>query len=298
MVLSAAGGDTFNIKNLYPIRVLNIHLPESFNTEYGGPTWGVAGLRGELEIYGRPILVGPVKPCVGMKPDAFAQRAEEALLGGTDIVKDDELLCNPPYNPLVKRVQAVSRIVKKAEDKTGERKMYFAFIGSGSPDEIMKRAQDARENGADGFMLSPAINGFEIIADLKEFGLPIIAHNALFYSAHMQNHGMAFSIFAFFQRLCGADIAIVPAPYGTFDVMSRDEHERNISALLEDVPHVERTFPAFCGGQFPSTVPLLRNDVGGNDFIVVAGTSLYDHPDGPSGRASENETRRLHSCSF
>lgn len=285
MVLSAAGGDTFNIKDLYPIKVLDISLPDSFIQNYIGPKFGINGLRTLLEVFDRPILIGPVKPCVGMEPTAFAKRAYEALVGGTDIVKDDELICNPSYSPLVKRVRAVSEVVKDAEEKTGEKKMYFAFIGSGSPIDIMIQASDAQKNGANGFMLSPAINGLEIIKDLTEFGLPIIAHNAFWYGAHTKDHGIAFSVFAHFQRLCGADIVITPAPYGTFDVMSKEEHKNNILALLIDELHIAQTFPAFCGGQSPRTVSLLRGDVGSDDFIIVAGTSLYDHPDGPSAGA-------------
>lgn len=282
MVLSAAGGDTFNIKGLYPIRVLNIKLPHSFVLNYDGPAFGVDGLRNELGILNRPILVGPVKPCVGMEPEAFAKRAYEALLGGTDIVKDDELICNPPYSPLKERVRAVAKAVKEAQQKTGEKKMYFAFIGSGSPLEIMTNADYAQKNGADGFMLSPAINGLDIIKDLREFELPIIAHNAFWYGAHTEDHGIAFSVFALFQRLCGADAVITPAPYGTFDVMSGSEHLDSISRLLNYMPGIERTFPAFCGGQSSRTIPLLRRDVNSHDFIVVAGASLYDHSEGPA----------------
>nr|VDD88902.1 RuBisCO long chain, Form IV [uncultured bacterium] len=285
MVLSAAGGDTYNIKNLYPIKILDIKLPPTFVGNYFGPTFGVEGLREDLGIYNRPILVGPVKPCVGMGPKAFAKRAFEALLGGTDIVKDDELICSPSYSPLIQRVQAVSRSVKEAEQKTGEKKMYFAFIGSGSPKEIMAQAGIAKLNGANGFMISPAINGLEIISDLTDFGLPVIAHNALWYAGHTKDHGIVFSVFALFQRLCGADIVITPAPYGTFDVMSGAEHLENISAVSRDMDQIERSFPAFCGGQSVHTIPLLRRDVGSTDFIIVAGTSLYDHPDGPGAGA-------------
>lgn len=285
MVLSAAGGDTYNIKNLYPIKVLDIKLPKSFISNYNGPAFGVGELRKILGVYDRPILVGPVKPCVGMEPEAFAKRAKEALLGGTDIVKDDELICNPSYSPLAKRVRVVSNIVREAEQKTGQRKMYFAFIGSGSPKEIMRKAHIACDNSADGFMISPAINGLEFIKDLVDLGLPIIAHNAFWYGAHTKDHGIVFSVFAFFQRLCGADAVITPAPYGTFDVMSRNEHLDNISVLLKDAQEIKKSFPAFCGGQSPRTIPLLRSDVGNNDFIIVAGTSLYDHPDGPSAGA-------------
>ncbi len=217
-----------------------------------------------------------------MNPRAFAQRAHEALLGGTDIVKDDELICDPSYSRLAERVRAVSQTVKEVERKTGEKKKYFAFIGSGAPSEVMGKAKVAKESGANGFMVAPAINGMEIMRDLMKFKLPMIAHNAFMYSAHAKDHGISFSILALFQRLCGADIVITPAPYGTFEVMSPEEHFENINTLLREIPQIKKSFPAFCGGQSSSTVPVLRKNVGSNDFIVVAGTSLYDNPEGPS----------------
>lgn len=286
MILSAAGGDTFNIKSLYPIKILAISLPPWIIKKYGGPKYGVDGIRKILNVFRRPILIGPVKPCIGMKPDAFAKRAKEALLGGTDIVKDDELICNPSYNPLAVRVKAVAKVVKEVQKQTGERKMYFAFIGGGSALEIMKFAKIAKENGADGFMVGPAINGFEIIKDLKEqFGMPIIAHNNYFYSVHTKNHGISFRVFTLIQRLCGADILIMPGKHGTFDIMSKEDHLENIHTLLDEISWIKKSFPAFAGGQSPKTIPLLKRDVGTNEFVVVSGTALYDHPDGPTAGA-------------
>ncbi len=51
MVLSAAGGDTYNIKDLYPIKILDITLPKVFIRSYPGPRFGISGLRKELNVY-------------------------------------------------------------------------------------------------------------------------------------------------------------------------------------------------------------------------------------------------------
>lgn len=198
-------------------------------------------------------------------------------------MKDDELICNPSYNPLRLRVDKVAKATCEAQKITGEKKLYFAFIGSGTPAEIMKYARIAKEKGADGFMISPAINGFEVIRELKDkFKLPIIAHNAFMYSAYTENHGIDFSVLAYLQRICGADIVITPAKYGTFDVMTSGEFSESISILLKSIPGIVQSYPAFCGGQSARTIPMLRKSVGNDDFMVVAGAALYDHPQGPS----------------
>lgn len=171
-------------------------------------------------------------------------------------------------------------IRQKVEQETGETKMYFAFIGSNHPSDISMLAKQAQDYGANGVMVTPAIDGWETIVELRNMiGLPIIAHNSSTYST--RDHGVAYSVFAYFQRVCGADIVITPGKYGTFNVMSKKDQLENIQALLKPLPGVGRAFPAFAGGQSPQTVPLLKRDVGNNDFIVVSGASVYDHQDGP-----------------
>ncbi|MBI2597666.1 MAG: hypothetical protein HYW50_00545, partial [Candidatus Diapherotrites archaeon] len=64
--------------------------------------------------------------------------------------------------------------------------------------------------------------------------------------------------------------------------MTREEHIQNISAQLKEIPKIKRTFPAFCGAQDSHTIPLLKKYVKSNDFIIVSGTALYDHPEGPT----------------
>ena len=106
---------------------------------------------------------------------------------------------------------------------------------------------------------------------------------------------MEFRIFAFLQRLCGADIVITPAKYGTFYVMTAEQHRKNIDALMREIPGCKPSFPAFCGGQSAETVPMLSRDVGSDDFIVVSGTALYDHPGGPRAGAEKIKDAMLAS---
>lgn len=41
-----------------------------------------------------------IKPCTGLDPQKTAELAYEAARGGVDIIKDDELVSNPPHCPL------------------------------------------------------------------------------------------------------------------------------------------------------------------------------------------------------
>jgi len=40
-----------------------------------------------------------IKPCIGLTPEKTAELAYETALGGVDVIKDDELVQDPPFLP-------------------------------------------------------------------------------------------------------------------------------------------------------------------------------------------------------
>lgn len=45
-------------------------------------------------------------------------------------MKDDELLIDPPFAPIEQRAKLCARAARRAEDKTGERKLFVLHIGA------------------------------------------------------------------------------------------------------------------------------------------------------------------------
>ena len=61
------------------------------------------------------------KPSLGLSPAEVAATAKQLAAGGADLIKDDELLGDPPWCPLDERVAAVAAVLPDARPLCGER---------------------------------------------------------------------------------------------------------------------------------------------------------------------------------
>jgi len=280
------GWDTHAIAMFKALRIEDVEFTPEFLQNYSGPTYGIDGLRRLLDAHERPLFCGPVKPCVGLTPDEFAKQAYEAASGGLDIIKDDELIVDPPYCPFEERVKKTVRAVREAEQKTGKRKIYVAHIG-GAADKIEHLYERAKQLGADAVMFDPAINGVDIISRYSKRGeLAILSHNAfMFASTRAHDFGMSLSLWSKLQRICGADVIITTARHGVFGCMNDEQNQRNIRACLDDMMGVKKNWVALAGSQGADTLPIQHRYVGSPDFILVSGYKVYGHPLGPAAGA-------------
>ena len=65
---------------------------------FPGPAFGVDGIRKLLSVTNRALSCTALKP-VGSSPEALAEIAMKATLGGIDIIKDDHGLANQVSAP-------------------------------------------------------------------------------------------------------------------------------------------------------------------------------------------------------
>lgn len=271
-------GEVHNIAKFTGIKVLDIQFPKTWEHKYGGPSFGIEGIRKFLGKDKGPVLISPVKPCVGLTPDEFAKRVYHCLIGGFDGVKDDELLLDPPYCPFKERVVKTVEMITKVEKETGKKRLYFAHVG-GDVDKIDEYVKFALDNGASGLMFSPLVNGLDIIRKYKG-RVPIIAHNNLSYG--FSRHpllGVSFSLFAKIQRLCGADMIICPAPDKSFYVMDYEAHRSNVDACISK-SNMKKTLPGFSGSQTPETLISHFKFLGHDNYAICPGGAVYEHPNG------------------
>lgn len=146
MLLSTLAGNDISIT--YRVKLLDIRFPESFVKTFQGPKFGIPGIREILNVKGRPLIVNMIKPCIGIEPRVGAELFYEAALGGVDAVKDDEVLANTSYSPIVGRVKAFMEKEKQAFEETGEHTLYAVNI-TDEVDRIKEnayRAVEARAN--------------------------------------------------------------------------------------------------------------------------------------------------------
>lgn len=161
--------------SLYPgIQITGINF-EALEHIFKGPSFGISGIRKLLDSKIRPLSCTALKP-VGLETSELAERAYLFSSGGIDIIKDDHGLANQDSAPFRARIAACVRAVRKGEQISGKKTLYFPNITT-SASQVFQRFEEAIELGADGVLLSPQLTGLEIMHDLamKE-SKPIMAH--------------------------------------------------------------------------------------------------------------------------
>ena len=194
------------------VSLLDFEPAAAAMVEFGGPRFGIEGLRARVGVIGRPLTCSALKP-QGSTAAELAQIAAALARGGVDLIKDDHGLANQAFAPFAERVEAVQAAIAEANRCSGGRTLYAPSL-TGGPDELLARYRLAREAGAGMVMLAPMISGLSALQRLaaSESGLPILAHPAMAGAARVSPPALIGKLF----RLAGADATIFPNHGGRF----------------------------------------------------------------------------------
>ena len=279
-VLSSVSGNVFGLGTLKNLRLNNIHFPPEIVRSFRGPKYGVEGIRKLLKVYDRPLVGTIIKPKLGLKTLDHAKVAYEAWVGGCDIVKDDENLSSQRFNPFEDRVMKTLESRDKAEEETGERKVYMANV-TAEAKEMLKRAEYVLNHGGEYIMVDILTCGFSALQTLREqdFNLVIHAHRAG-HAAFTKNpkHGISMRVVAEVSRLIGVDQLHVGTVVGKM-FETREEVAENCEALKREINSLKPVLPVASGGLHPGLVPALI-EFFGKDFVIQAGGGIHGHRDG------------------
>ncbi|MBV8601188.1 MAG: ribulose 1,5-bisphosphate carboxylase, partial [Candidatus Eremiobacteraeota bacterium] len=80
------------------VELEDVEVPEGFLRCFGGPRFGIAGIRELAGAYHRPLTCRALKP-QGSSPAELAALCETFARAGIDIVKDDHGLADQRYAP-------------------------------------------------------------------------------------------------------------------------------------------------------------------------------------------------------
>lgn len=279
-ILSSVAGNVFGLRALKNLRLNDIHLPTKLVRSFKGPKYGVNGIRKLLKIQDRPLVGTIIKPKLGLNTGDHAEVAYEAWVGGCDIVKDDENLSSQRFNPFQDRVVETLESRDRAEEETGERKVYMVNVTSETK-EMLKRAQFVIDQGGEYIMIDILTCGFSALQTIREqnFDLVIHAHRAG-HAAFTKNpkHGISMRVIAKLARIIGADQLHVGTVVGKM-FETREEVLENCEALRTEMDGLKKVLPVASGGLHPGLVPSLV-DFFGKDFVIQAGGGIHGHPKG------------------
>jgi len=283
---AVCGEGVFHAPDICAIRLLDIDFPASFLAAFQGPQFGVQGLRDMLGVHDRPLLLGVIKPNVGLPPEPFSEIGYQAWLGGLDIAKDDEQLGDVSWSTVRERSQRLSALRKQAEEKTGEKKIYLTNI-TDEVDRLLELHDIAVANGANAVMVNGMAIGFSAVRMLrKHASVPIFSHlDFMAPYTQLPWFGVKDQVFSKIQRMAGYDGLIYPG-FDTRMKASKEDVLANADACLKPLGSLKPMLPVPAGSQWAGSLKELYEMLGTIDFGIVPGRAVFGHPQGPRGGAA------------
>lgn len=267
------------------VKLVDIKFSRKYLNAFIGPGFGIDGIYKYLGIQKRrPIVLNMIKPCLGYSPSEGAKIFKEIALGGVDIIKDDELLADTAYSPIVDRVKANNTASKEVEAITGHKTVYCVNI-TDRLDRCLENALRAIDAGAKMLMINFIASGLSTLQALSEdsrINVPVVGHYAGAGSiTESCSTGLSTPLLlGKMARMAGADIVLFSSPYSTYPFLKRryrqiaDMHRLALGGL-------KSTMPAIGGGVHPNSSEKIVKDLG-REIILAVGGAILGHPNGPT----------------
>ena len=291
--LSSVAGNVFGMRAVENLRLLDIFLTQKFLDDLKGPAFGVDGVRGVLGVMDRPLVGTIVKPKLGLDPREQANVVYESLVGGLDLVKDDENLTHQDFSNFDERVRYSLDAVRRAEEETGEKKAYLPNV-TAPTEEMLRRTALVKKEGGKYAMVDVVTTGFAGVQSLRDAnsGLILHAHRAMFASfARNKRHGIHMLVLSKLLRFAGVDQLHIGTVVGKMegdrdDVLLCHEalgssEEVNVRIYLphQDWGDMKSVFSVASGGLHPGhTADLFK--IFGKNAVFQYGGGVHGHPEG------------------
>jgi ribulose-bisphosphate carboxylase large chain len=279
---TTVAGNLFELQELFACRVLDLQLPAEFIAAHPGPAFGVPGTRRLIgDVAG--VMIGTiVKPNVGLSEEQFRSVVRELAHASIDLIKDDELMTDPGYLPLKRRVAVATEEIRAAEQVTGHPTMY-AFNITGDLAGLRRRHDLVVEAGGRCVMLNVPVMGLPALAWLREFAeVPIHGHRAgLAGAMRSPALGLSYRVWQQLARLAGAD-HLHASGLGSKFYETDDEVTANVRSLLEPLGDTLGPVPTLSSGQNVTTAAPTYAAMRSTDLLMLAGGGVAAHPDGPA----------------
>ncbi|MBW3576261.1 MAG: ribulose-bisphosphate carboxylase large subunit [Actinobacteria bacterium] len=298
-------GNVFGFKALKALRLEDMLIPPTYLKTFQGPAHGIQVERDYLRKWGRPLMGGTMKPKLGLSARNYGRVVYEALRGGLDFTKDDENINSQPFMRWQDRYMNVIEAVNKASEVTGEAKGHYMNVTAASTEEMLKRAEFAKELGSPIIMVDLTV-GYTAIQSLaywaRENNLILHQHRAGHSTyTRQKNHGVNFRVIAKWMRMIGIDHIHAGTvvgklegdanlTYGYYDTCREGYQERDLGRgiyFTQDWVGMPGIFPVASGGIHAGQMHELLYHLG-EDTVLQFGGGTLGHPQGIAAGAMAN----------
>jgi ribulose-bisphosphate carboxylase large chain len=277
-------------------------VPRRYLELFDGPARNITDF---WRLLGRPVENGGmiagtiIKPKLGLRPAPFADACYRFWLGG-DFIKNDEPQGNQVFAPLKETIRAVADAMRRAQDETGEAKIFSANITADDPFEMIARGEfilDAfGENAShvaflvDGYVAGPAA----ITTARRQFPNQFLHYHRAGHGAvtsPQAKRGYTAFVLSKMSRLQGAS-GIHTGTMG-FGKMEGNEKDKNMAYMIErqeaEGPYfpqnwygMKATTPMISGGMNALRLPAFFDNLGHANICQTSGGGAFGHLDGPT----------------
>ncbi|MBF0094001.1 MAG: ribulose-bisphosphate carboxylase [Alphaproteobacteria bacterium] len=299
--LTLTVGNNQGMSDVENAQMLDFYIPPAYLQLFDGPAMNIEDM---WRVLGRPqknggMVVGTIiKPKLGLRPQPFADACHSFWLGG-DFIKNDEPQGNQVFAPLKDTIRLVADAMRRAQDTTGQAKLFSANITADDPFEMIARGEYILETFAENahhvaFLVDGFVAGATAVTTCRR------TFPGQFLHYHRAGHGAitspqskrGYTAFVHLKmaRLQGASgIHTGTMGYGK---MEGDPSDKAIAYMLErdeaDGPFYRQgwlgmkpTTPIISGGMNALRLPGFFSNLGHANFIQTSGGGAFGHKDGP-----------------
>jgi ribulose-bisphosphate carboxylase large chain len=292
----------------------DFYVPPKFLRLFDGPATTISDL---WRVLGRPVVDGGfivgtiVKPKLGLRPQPFATACYDFWLGG-DFIKNDEPQGNQVFAPLKETIPLVADAMKRAQDDTGEAKLFSANITADDHYEMLARGEFILETFAenadhvaflvDGYVTGPAA----ITTARRRFPNQYLHYHRAGHGAvtsPQSKRGYTAFVLAKMARLQGA--SGIHTGTMSFGKMEGEAGDTDMAYMImtdsadgpffhQEWQGMNQTTPIISGGMNALRMPGFFKNLGTSNLILTAGGGSYGHIDGPAEGA--RSLRQAEQC--
>ncbi|VAW02265.1 Ribulose bisphosphate carboxylase, partial [hydrothermal vent metagenome] len=312
--LTLAIGNNQGMGDVEYLKMHDFYVPPKYLRLFDGPATTISDL---WRVLGRPVVDGGfivgtiVKPKLGLRPGPFASACYDFWLGG-DFIKNDEPQGNQVFAPLKQTIPLVADAMKRAQDETGEAKLFSANITADDHYEMLARGEFILETFAenadhvaflvDGYVTGPAA----ITTARRSFPNQYLHYHRAGHGAvtsPQSQRGYTAFVLSKMARLQGASgIHTGTMGYGK---MEGEKSDTDMAYMItEDSakgPYFHQewlgmnpTTPIISGGMNALRIPGFFDNLGHSNLILTAGGGCYGHKDGAA--AGARSLRQAEAC--
>nr|P29278.3 RecName: Full=Ribulose bisphosphate carboxylase; Short=RuBisCO [Cereibacter sphaeroides] len=292
----------------------DFYVPPCYLRLFDGPSMNIADM---WRVLGRDVrnggmVVGTIiKPKLGLRPKPFADACHEFWLGA-DFIKNDEPQGNQTFAPLKETIRLVADAMKRAQDETGEAKLFSANITADDHYEMVARGEYILETFGenadhvaflvDGYVTGPAA----ITTARRQFPRQFLHYHRAGHGAvtsPQSMRGYTAFVLSKMARLQGASgIHTGTMGYGK---MEGEAADKIMAYMLTDEaaegPFYRQTgwgskatTPIISGGMNALRLPGFFDNLGHSNVIQTSGGGAFGHLDG--GTAGAKSLRQSHEA--